>query len=182
MIRPALLPVLGYAGYPLAIAGGLLIFGTCSLLTLDMISANIGKATAPIAASADFNVPPVEQIGSLAPPPAVAEAAPAPVAEPESSIVAVAPPTERVAVALTPAEATAPAETSFATVEPPGLGSGSIGGQAVNVRATPSKTGAKIGVLNAGSAVRIGENVGGWIHVYFSGGDGWVYQSYLAGG
>jgi len=175
--RSALLPVLGYAGYPLAIAGALLIFGASSLLTLDMIAANMGQVTTPIAASADFNVPPVQQIGSLTPPPApraqeTAVAAPAP----ESSIVAVAPPAETVAVAL------APPESSIATIEPPGLGSSQIGGQAVNVRATPSKTGAKIGVLNAGSAVRIGENIGGWIHVYFSGGDGWVYQSYLAGG
>jgi hypothetical protein len=29
--------------------------------------------------------------------------------------------------------------------------------------------------------VRIGENVGGWVHVYFEGGDGWVYESYLGG-
>jgi hypothetical protein len=102
------------------------------------------------------------------------------VAEPESSIVAVAPPTQAVAVTLA-----APGPElgdTFEAVEPPGLGAGYIGGLAVNVRAAPSKTGAKIGVLNAGSAVRIGENVGGWVHVFFSGGDGWVYQSYLAGG
>ena len=183
MIR-SVVPILGYAGYPLAIAGGLLIFGTCSLLTLDMVSANIAKTTAPIAASADFNVPPVQQIGSLdREAAAAAKTEPAPRPQPESSIVAVAPPTERVAVALTPAEpGAAPVETSFASIDPPGLGSGSIGGQAVNVRAAPSRTGARIGVLNAGSPVRIGENIDGWIHVYYAGGDGWVYQSYLAGG
>ena len=70
----------------------------------------------------------------------------------------------------------------FRTADLDATGTGSIGSLAVNVRAAPSKTGAKIGVLNAGSTVRIGENVDGWIHVFFSGGDGWVYQTYLAGG
>ena len=172
MNRSTLLPVLGYAGYPLAIAGALLIFGTCSLLTLNMITANLGQVTSPVAASPDFNVPPVEQIGSLVPPAAAVSAEPVTPAEPESGIVAVAPPQQTVA----------PTDTSFDTVEPPGLGSSFIGSQAVNVRGGPSKTGVVLGVLNAGSSVRTGENVGGWVHVYFEGGDGWVYESYLAGG
>lgn len=183
MNRSALLPVLGYAGYPLAIAGALLIFGASSLLTLDMITANMIPEAQPVAASPDFNVPPVEQIGSLTPPPAaVAQPEAAAPPQPESSIVAIAPPEQRVAIALTPeAGLVAPDDNSFETVEPPGLGSGTIGSQAVNVRAAPSKTGVVLGVLNAGSSVRIGENVGGWVHVYFNGGDGWVYESYLAG-
>lgn len=177
-MRSLILPALGYLGYPMAVAGGVLVFGTCSVLTLDMISRNMGDVVTPIAANADFNVPAVEQIGSLQPPAPAQVAQAAPVEEPQSSIVAVAPPTQQVAVTLT-----APAlGSTFEAVEPPGLGSGAIGSQAVNVRAAPNKTGAKIGVLNAGSAVRIGENVGGWVHVFFSGGDGWVYQSYLAGG
>lgn len=181
MNRSALLPVLGYAGYPLAIAGALLIFGTCSLLTLNMITANMAPEASPVAVSPDFNVPPVEQIGSLAPAPTAVAQLPTTPSEPESSIVAVAPPEQRVAVALTPEPGlVAPDDNSFETVEPPGLGASQIGSQAVNVRATPSKTGVVLGVLNAGSSVRIGENVGGWVHVYFDGGDGWVYQSYLA--
>ena len=177
-MRSLILPALGYLGYPMAVAGGVLVFGTCSVLTLDMISRNMGQVVTPIAANADFNVPPVAQIGSIEPAAPVETAEAAPAAEPESSIVAVAPPTQAVAVTLT-----APAlGDTFEAVEPPGLGSGYIGGLAVNVRAAPSKTGAKIGVLNAGSDVRIGENVGGWVHVFFSGGDGWVYETYLAGG
>ena len=183
MNRSTLLPVLGYAGYPLAIAGGLLIFGTCSLLTLNMITANLGQVTSPVAASPDFNVPPVEQIGSLVPPPAAVSAEPVTPAEPESSIVAVAPPQQTFTFDIAPADGTvAPTDSSFDVVEPPGLGSGMIGSQAVNVRGGPSRTGVVLGVLNAGSAVRVGENVGGWVHVYFEGGDGWVYESYLAGG
>ena len=177
-MRTLILPALGYLGYPMAVGGAVLVFMTCSVLTLDMVSSNMGQVVAPIAASPNFNVPAVEQIGSIEPPGvsvATAQAAPA---EPESSIVAVAPPTQTVAVSLS---APAPGDT-FQAVEPPGLGSGFIGGLAVNVRAAPSKTGAKIGVLNAGSSVRVGENVGGWVHVFFSGGDGWVYQTYLAGG
>jgi hypothetical protein len=170
------IPVLGYLGYPLAVAGGLLIFGTCSLLTLDMISANIDSVVTPIAASADFNVPPVAQIGSLGPAEAAEEPAPAPVPVPETSILTIAPPQQPVAIEVAPVAA-----ATIATIEPPGLGSGQVGDQAVNVRAAPSKDGAKLGVLNAGSAVRLGENTDGWVHVFFSGGDGWVYETYLAG-
>ena len=184
MNRSTLLPLLGYAGYPLAIAGGLLIFGTCSLLTLNMITDNLSQMSTPAAAaSPNFNVPPVEQIGSLSPPPtpSATQTVAAPV-QPESSIVAVAPPQQTFTFDATPAPGTVdPTDTSFATVEPPGLGSGMIGSQAVNVRAAPSRTGVVLGVLNAGSPVRIGENIGGWVHVYFSSGDGWVYESYLAG-
>ena len=177
-MRSLILPALGYLGYPMAVAGGVLVFMTCSVLTLDMVSRNMGQVVVPIAASPDFNVPAIEQIGSIEPPSAAVATAQAAPVEPESSIVAVAPPTQAVAVTL---EAPQLGDT-FEAVEPPGLGTGYIGGLAVNVRAAPSKTGAKIGVLNAGSSVRVGENVGGWVHVFFSGGDGWVYQTYLAGG
>jgi len=172
------IPVLGYLGYPLAVAGGLLIFGTCSLLTLDMITANIGNVSSPIAASADFNVPPVTQIGSLGPAQA-AEVTPTPVAQavPESSFVAVAPPQQTASFEVAAAE---PAD--IATLEPPGLGNGRIGDQAVNVRAAPSKNGARKGVLKAGSPVRIGENTGHVVQVQQPGREGWVYQTYLAGG
>src|SRR5690606_25708752 len=139
----------------------------------------IGEVVAPIAVSPDFNMPAIEQIGSLQPPAPAQTTQATVIEEPQGSIVAVAPPDHTVAVALAAPEAD---DSTFATVEPPGLGSGLIGSQAVNVRAAPSKNGARIGVLNAGSAVRIGETVGGWVHVFFSGGDGWVYQTYLAGG
>lgn len=176
-MRPAILPIIGYAGYPLAIIGGALVFAASSLLTLDMISAHVSTLSAPAAASPDFNLPPVEQIGTLNPAPAEPKPAPAQPVLPESSIADIAPPDHTVAVALA-----APEATSITNVQPPGLGSARIGAQAVNVRAAPNKNGAKLGVLNAGSSVRIGENQGGWIHVYFEGGDGWVYQTYLAGG
>lgn len=178
MKRSVILPILGYAGYPLAVVGATLVFASSSLLTLQMISAHVGAMTRPITSSPDFNLPPVEQIGSLET--ARSSEVPAPqvaAVEPESSIAAVAPPDHTVAVAVA-----APEATPITAVEPPGLVTARIGPQAVNVRAAPSKTGAKIGVLDAGARVRIGQNEGGWIHVFFEGGDGWVYQSYLAGG
>lgn len=172
MNRVPILPILGYLGYPLAVAGGVLIFATCSLLTLNMITANMVDVVVPIPASPDFNVAPVAQIGTLTLP--SAEPTPAAPAEPESSIVAVPPPDHAVAVAVTaPETSTDFEETSI---------SGRIGRLAVNVRGGPSKDAVKIGVLNAGTPVGIGENVGGWIHVSFSGGDGWVYKSYLETG
>ena len=172
MIRPAILPILGYLGYPLAVAGGVLIFASCSLLTLNMITANMVDVVVPIPAREDFNVEAVKQIGSLTLP--SAEPAPATVAEPESSIVAVAPPDHTVAVAVTTPEPSTDFEATAL--------SGRIGGLAVNVRSGPSKDAVKIGVLNAGTPVGIGENVGGWVHVSFNGGDGWVYKSYLETG
>jgi len=172
-MRSFILPLLGYIGYPMAVAGGILVFAASSLLTFDMIRANLVAVSSPIAASPDFNVPPVEQIGSLAPPVTSTPSA-TPSAEPESSIVAVVPPDHPVATTVS-----APETPTFMDVEPPGLASRRIGRQAVNVRAGPSNTAVTLGVLNAGSSVRVDEEHGGWLHVYFAGGDGWVYQSFV---
>jgi hypothetical protein len=174
-MRSALLPALGIVGYPLILLGGISIFGLSSLAALEMVSANAGRFTTPASGQPDFNLPPVEQIGTLAPVRAEPKAAPVEAAAPESSIVAVAPPQHQVAVSLSAPEGTP------STVDVPAQGQGRIGSQAVNVRASPSKTGVVLGVLNAGSPVRVGEDVGGWIHVWFEGGDGWVYKTYLAG-
>ncbi|MEO7223715.1 MAG: SH3 domain-containing protein [Devosia sp.] len=170
-MRQFILPALGYAGYPMILVGAIAVFGLSSLLTLDMIRAQVELSAAPAAASPDFNLPPVQQIGSITPPPVEVE--PTAPKEPESSIVAVAPPEGTIAVTLT-----APGASTSASVET-GMLSGRIGGQAVNVRSGPSKTATTLGVLNAGSPVSIGEDVGGWIHVSFNGGDGWVYKTYL---
>jgi hypothetical protein len=172
-MRSFILPALGYLGYPMAVAGAVLVFATSTLFTLDMISDNIGSMTAPIAASPDFNVPPVEQIGSLQPPPAAAPPAETATPQLRSSVVSISPPGDTFA-----AVATQPDAPLSSSVDAGAL-SGRIGSQAVNVRAGPSKTAVTLGVLNAGTPVGIGENVGGWVHVSFNGGDGWVYKSYL---
>jgi hypothetical protein len=173
-MRSFILPLLGYAGYPMIVLGAIGVFGLSSLFTLEMVSAHVVASIAPVASSPDFNLPPVQQIGSLAPAPVDPDPAPEEAA-PESSIAEVAPPSEAVAVSVA-----RPLATTFAAVETtPAAGSSRIGAQAVNVRASPSKTGVVLGVLNAGSPVRTAENVGGWIHVYFEGGDGWVYQDFL---
>jgi hypothetical protein len=171
-MRSAILPALGYAGYPLILVGAIAVFGLSSVLALDMVRAQVEQSAAPaMAASPDFNLPPVQQIGSLTPPRVDVEPA-APVG-PESSIVAVAPPEGGVAVTLTTPEA-----SSSSSIDAGAL-TGRVGSQAVNVRSGPSKTATTLGVLNAGSPVGIGEDVGGWIHVSFAGGDGWVYKTYL---
>jgi hypothetical protein len=168
-MRPFILPLLGYAGYPMILLGAVAVFGLSSYGTLRMVSAQIIASTAPAVASSDFNLPPVQQIGSLNPPAAKAEPA-AEAAEPESSIVAASLPDHDVAVAVAPPDVSeAPADALR----------GRIGAQAVNVRAGPSKTAVALGVLNAGTPVRIGESVGGWVHVFFDAGDGWVYKSFL---
>jgi hypothetical protein len=172
-MRPFILPLLGYAGYPMIVLGAIAVFGLSSLFALEMVSAHVVASITPVASSPDFNLPPVQQIGSLAPAPVEPDPAPEETA-PESSIAEVAPPSQTVAVSVA-----RPLATTFAAVETPAGGSSRIGAQAVNVRASPSKTGVVLGVLNAGSPVRTGENVGGWIHVYFDGGDGWVYQDFL---
>ena len=167
----ALTPYLSYLTYPLALAGASAVFALSAAGALDMVAANAHRYTSPIAVSPDFNLPPVTQIGSIDPPRVEYSLK----KKPESSFVALAPPEHSVAVALAP-----PGQSSFpAIVEPGGLGDGRIGDQAVNVRAGASKDAAKLGVLDAGETVRMAENDGGWIHVYYDGGDGWVYSSYI---
>ena len=137
-----------------------------------MVAANAHQFTSPVAVRADFNLPPVTQIGSIDPPKVDVNLP----AKRESSFVDLAPPQHNVAVALA---APADGSTFPAVVEAGALSDGRIGPQAVNVRAGASKTAGKLGVLDAGAPVRMGENDGGWIHVYYDGGDGWVYSSYL---
>jgi hypothetical protein len=163
--------VFGYLGYPLVLAGGAAVFALSSVGALGMVAANAHRFTSPVAVRSDFNLPPVTQIGSIDPPRVEFSLR----KKPESSIIALAPPETAVAVAVAP-----PEQSSFpALVEPGGLYDGRIGSQAVNVRAGASNDAARLGVLDAGATVRLGENRGGWIHVYYDGGDGWVYSRYI---
>jgi uncharacterized protein YraI len=54
-----------------------------------------------------------------------------------------------------------------------------IGNAAVNLRSGPSKSAASLGVLDAGTPVRLGEEQHGWVNVLAEGGRGWVYERYL---
>lgn len=69
----------------------------------------------------------------------------------------------------------------FSSGEPAGLRPGRIGRSAVNVRNGPSKSAAALMVLQAGTDVRVGETVNGWVHVYAAQGSGWIYSSFLSG-
>jgi uncharacterized protein YgiM (DUF1202 family) len=58
-----------------------------------------------------------------------------------------------------------------------------VGGTAVNLRAGPSKTTAKLATLQPGQALTVGEVNNGWTYVTTPTGEsGWVYSSYLNGG
>jgi SH3-like domain-containing protein len=171
-----LLPIASMLKWPATIVGAVLVFGLSTDGTLSLVSSNAHKMARPVQAAPSFSLPPVKQIGELntfkvepKAPPAVATAtavAPAPSATME---VALRQPAE-----VTPESVVAPLPT--------GLVPGNVGSSAVNVRAAPSKNSAKIGLLSAGAPVRMGENSGGWVHVWYDGGDGWVYSTYLGGG
>lgn len=63
------------------------------------------------------------------------------------------------------------------------LASGRVGSSAVNLRAGPSSSAAKISVVQAGEPVQVGNTQGGWVQVTLSDGrSGWIYSSYLANG
>lgn len=63
------------------------------------------------------------------------------------------------------------------------LASGRVGASAVNLRAGPSSSAARISVVQAGEPVQVGNTQGGWVQVTLSDGrSGWIYSSYLATG
>lgn len=172
MLSPtALLPVLAFAKYPLAVTGAVLVFGVSSHSALSLIAANARNWTQPVALSGDFNLPPVQQLADLEP--VIVEPV-KPINDGAGSMGIV--PAQTVKVALAP-DAGSMTELPMANLRP-----GRIGVDAVNVRAGASKDAAKLGVLKAGAPVMIGRNVGGWVEVQFEGGSGWVYSSYLAQG
>lgn len=67
------------------------------------------------------------------------------------------------------------------TTEAAGLTPARVGQSGVNVRSGPSGTAAKLFALPPGAAIKIGETTNGWVHVYASGTDGWIYSTFLSG-
>ena len=168
MISPsAIAPLVGFLKWPLTIAGAVAMFGFSADGTFDLISANASKLSKPVEASPRFNVPPVRQIGTVEPTPAIASKTPA-----TGSASTLVPP------AATP---NPEAATGVDVGLPSSVRHGKVGSKAVNVRSEPSKTSARLGTLQAGSPVEIGELSGGWISVRYPGGSGWVYSTYLEG-
>jgi SH3-like domain-containing protein len=170
-----LLPIASMLKWPATIVGAVLVFGLSTDGTLSLVSSNAHKMARPVQAAPSFSLPPVKQIGELN----TFKVEPKAPAAAETAIAATPPASATMQVALRQPTDIAP--ESMADPLPAGLVPGSIGSSAVNVRAAPSKTSAKIGLLSAGTPVRVGENSGGWVHVWYDGGDGWVYSTYLAG-
>jgi SH3-like domain-containing protein len=165
----AALSALSLLKWPLTIAGAALFFGLSTEGTLSLVASNADKLTKPIGAKPSFNLPPVRQIGEIKP---LAVAPKARLDDGGSGI-----PTWMAGTAL---GTTLPQQFKNDNV-PTDTTSARVGKSSVNVRAAPLKGSDKLGVLGAGTPVRIGEAKGGWLRVWYDGGTGWVYSSYLEG-
>jgi SH3-like domain-containing protein len=179
----AVLSTIALFKWPLTLVGAFLVFGLSTDGTLSLVSSNAGKFTKPVAIRSDFNMPPVKQLADIDP----LEVVPQPSTNADPTVAPTDAKTTTQATLREPAAATdvaAPGLGSpdvFDASEPSNLLPGRIGNSAVNIRSGPSKASAKLGVLSAGAEVRIGEQTSGWVHVWYEGGEGWVYSSYLAG-
>ena len=176
MVPTAILPFLSLLKWPATLAGAVLVFGLSTEGTLSLVSSNAHKLTTPIAGRSLVNMPPTRQLASLSPF-IVAEAGAA-----ESLPVAEAKAMPIVAV-LQLRSPVAAVESSGATVgsrPEQTMATSRIGGAAVNVRSGPSKNARKIDVLQAHALVRVAEKESGWLHVFYSDRDGWIYSTFLA--
>jgi hypothetical protein len=159
--------MLGALKWPLTVTGAVLVFGLSSEGTLSLVSINASKFSKPIAASPDFNMPPVRQIGELDPV----------VVVPKSTAQ------DRGTTAIDDSETTPPIQPDLvttsllSTTRTEMASSGRIGSSAVNIRAATSKSSASLGVLAAGTPIRIGETSGSWVHVQHQDGTGCVYST-----
>lgn len=172
MTPAAILPLLSLVKWPATLAGAVLVFGLSTEGTLSLVSSNAHKLTSPVAGRTTINVPPPKQLASLSP--FIVQVAPeAPAAADAMNAEPV------VAVALRSPTQPAMAPDEPVAVASANLPSARIGSSAVNVRSGPSKQSGKIDVLQAGAAVQVAGERGGWLHVVYDGGDGWVYSTYL---
>jgi uncharacterized protein YraI len=147
-----------------------LIAGAAGLAVLLLIPADpgqpqmtglaIGDATpAPAGATTPPDAPLATLTVVATPVPTSPKPSPAPVSEPAAAVAS-----------LAPTDAAPATDPRYAWV----------GGSAVNVRAGPSTSTARLFVLNRGAKVTISESVGGWTFVEDPGGEsGWVFSRYL---
>jgi len=159
MSLTALLTALAFVRYPAVIVGAVAVFGFSSQSALSLLAANAGQFTKPIAVSKSFNLPPPVQLADLAPK-RVAPSKPRNDGAGTMGIVSAA------TVAL--------ADDTMSTRLP-----ARIGPSAVNLRARASKSSSALGVLDAGTPVRLGREDHGWVEVSANGLTGWVYNRYL---
>lgn len=178
----SLAPALAVASalkWPATLTVALLVFGLSTEGTLSLVSNNAHKLTTPVAAPhASFNVAPTRQIGTLSP---FIVTEPTRQADEQETKAPLAAPSSE-AVVRTPVQsavASVPVGVPRRAVSDRPIGR--IGPSAVNVRAEPSKSSARIGVLASGAEVRLGATRNGWQRVSYAEGEGWIYKDYLAG-
>lgn len=139
---------------------------------------------------ADSNTPPVSSLTvGNSQPAAVAAASTVPAAPGGTALAAAKPVLPELQPAATeqkPVTTVAsidPADVAPLDVEPEPEGERMwVGNTALNVRAGPSASTAKLAVLRPGAAVSVLETAGNWVFVRDESGEsGWVYSRYLAG-
>jgi hypothetical protein len=161
MSLTALLTALAFVRYPAVIVGAVAVFGFSSQSALSLLATNAGQFTKPIAVSKSFNLPPPVQLADLTP----KRVAPSkPRNDGAGSMGIESPAAATVALAVDTMSTSLPAR---------------IGPSAVNLRARASKSSSALGVLDAGTPVRLGREDHGWVEVSANGLTGWVYNRYL---
>jgi SH3 domain-containing protein len=158
---------------PLAVVG----LGVVALVPSDFqAAARTIQQAAPVAPAAPARVQasmPNPTLIATASPVATATALPQAQSVPDSSLSTSA------GARVLPADATS---DGVGTVLPDGLRNGRVGGSDVNVRADAAAGSAVLFTLPAGTALRLGETQGGWVHIYADTRSGWVYSSLLGNG
>ncbi len=164
MSTTTLLAALALIRYPAVIVGAIAVFGLSSQSALSLIAAHADRFTRPIAADRSFSVPAPVQLADLTPPRVV----PTKPRNDGAGSMGTVPAAGAIEVALA-----VPADTDETTLP------ARIGDAAVNLRSGPSKSSNTLGVLDAGTPVRLGEERRGWVNVFADGRSGWVYERYL---
>lgn len=152
------------------------VIGAAGLAGLLLIPAD--PSTRPATGLAIGSDPLPEGTAEAAPMQATAQLPAKPAAEQIAPVTAPKPPVTVASIA--PMEPTPTLSDTTAEPEPVAT-SAWVGGSAVNVRAGPSSSTAKLFVLQQGTKVAVTETVDGWSFVTDGSGEsGWVYSRYLA--
>ncbi|MEO6014259.1 MAG: SH3 domain-containing protein [Devosia sp.] len=160
-----ILPILAAFKWPATVTAAVLVFGLSTDGTLSLVSSSASKMASPVKVREAVSMPPVRQIGTIN----------TFLASPSSSPVPLKGATSVPSDGATSVAAPIAAKSELV----PGLTEARIGSSTVNVRSGPSKATAKLAVLNAGTPIRTGEIDRGWVHIWYEGGDGWVYRTYV---
>jgi SH3-like domain-containing protein len=144
-----------------------------SILPADFEAVQSARLVEPVKAAPAFNAPPIPQ-EALAKAPVVSSPEPLPAAAPAQASLN----WRSVQTGLVQPAQVQQAALVTTSAEPPNLRTDTVN-SAVNVHIDGRKGSPVTFVLAAGTAVRVAESNGGWVHVYSDRGEGWVYSTFV---